>query len=174
MSTTRTSGIDWPSARSSRRSSSYFPVCVLCHDSSDGVAEPSTIAQRLEGRAQHRDIAAVIARHVFLLVGVFMLLIHEDQPEIRQRREHGGARADHDARHALADAVPLVETLALGEIRVQHGHLVLHRGEAGLETADRLRCEGNLRHQHEHGFPAIQHVPRGLQIDLGLAGTGDA
>jgi hypothetical protein len=45
MSTTRTSGIDWPSARWSRRSSRYLPACELCHDSSEGVAEPSTIAQ---------------------------------------------------------------------------------------------------------------------------------
>ena len=103
-----------------------------------------------------------------------MLLIHEDQPEIRQRREDRRARADHDARQPLADAVPLVETLALREIRVQHRHLVLHRGEARLETPHRLRGEGNFRHQHEHGLARVDHLSRGLQIDLGLAGTGDA
>ena len=45
MSTTRTSGSDWPSARWSRRSSSYLPFSVLCQDSKEGVAEPKTMAQ---------------------------------------------------------------------------------------------------------------------------------
>ena len=116
----------------------------------------------------------MVARDVFLLVGIFVLLIHEDQPEVRQRRKHRGSRADDDARHAFADAVPLIEALALGEIRVQHGDLLLHAGEAGFEAADCLGRQGNFRDQNQHGFSEIERAAGGLQIDLGFARAGHA
>ena len=82
----------------------------------------------------------MVAGDVFLLVGVFVLLIDEDEPEIRQRRENRGTRADDDAGGALADSVPFVETLTLLKIVMQHRDLFLHGGEAGFETADGLGC----------------------------------
>ena len=132
------------------------------------------MAQPSKCGAQHGDIAAVVARDVFLLVGVLVLLIDEDEAEVRQRREDGGARADDDAGDALADAVPFVEALALGEVRVQHGDLVLHGGEAGFEAADGLGREGNFRNEDEDGFPEIERALGGLEIDFGFAGAGDA
>jgi len=90
--------------------------------------------------AQHGDIAAVVAGDLVLLVGVLVFLIDQDQPEVRQRREDRGAGADDDAGDAFADAVPLVEALALGEVRVEHGDLFLDAGEAGAEAADGLGC----------------------------------
>jgi hypothetical protein len=98
------------------------------------------MAQPSKCGAQHGDVAAVVAGDLVLLVGVLVLLIDEDQPEVRQRGEDGGARADDDAGDALADAVPFVEAFALGEVRVEDGDLFLDAGEAGAETADGLGC----------------------------------
>ena len=70
--------------------------------------------------------------------------------------------------------MPLVETLALREVRVQDSDLVVELGKAGFETADGLRCERDFRDEDEHRFPQIKRGLRGLEIDLGFAGAGDA
>ena len=74
--------------------------------------------------AHDGHVARVVARRLLLLVGVLVFLIHDDQPERFDRREDRRARADHDARAALADPVPLVVALAVGQMAVQHGHRV--------------------------------------------------
>ena len=96
-------------------------------------------------RQPHGDLARVVARGAVLLVGGVVLLIEHDQAGIRQRAEDGGACPDHRVDGAGAGALPLVQALALGEAAVQQGHAA---GEAGREAVHRLRCERDLRHQH--------------------------
>ena len=47
-----------------------------------------------QARAIDGGVAAVVARSFFLLVAGFLFFIHDDQAEIFQGRENGGARAD--------------------------------------------------------------------------------
>ena len=128
----------------------------------------------LEGGAEDGDVAGLVAGDVFLLVGGFVLLIDDDEAEIRQGCEDGGAGADHDACRAFADAVPLVESLALREVGVEDGDLVGEVGETCLEAADGLGGEGDFRDEDEDGFSEVQGGLGGLEIDFGFAGAGDA
>lgn len=103
-----------------------------------------------------------------------MFLIDDDQAEVRQRCEDGGAGSNNDACGTFADAVPFVETLALGEVRVEDGDLIVELGEAGFETADGLGGEGDFRDEDEDGFAEIEGGLGGLEVNLGFAGAGYA
>ncbi len=54
-----------------------------------------------------------------------MFFIDDDEAELRQGREDGGSRANHNAGFSCPDAVPFIKTLALGEVRVEDGDLVV-------------------------------------------------
>ena len=84
-----------------------------------GAAEEAGAAFELG--AHHGEVARVVARGFLLLVGRFVLLIHDDEAEVLQRREDGAARADDDVGAAFADLVPFVVPFAVGEMAVQHG-----------------------------------------------------
>ncbi len=118
------------------------------------------------------DVAGVVARRrVLLLVGPLVLLVDDDEAEVRLRREDGRPAADDDGVAAVADAVPLVEELALREAAVEHGDLA---GEALGEAAHGLRREGDLRHEDDGALAGGDGVVEGGEVDLGLAGAGDA
>ena len=51
--------------------------------------------------------------HVARIVTGFMLLIDDDQPQPRHRRENGGTGTHHDARLALTNAMPFIVALAI-------------------------------------------------------------
>ncbi len=123
-------------------------------------------------RAQDGEVARRIAEAAFVLLerGV-VFLVDDDEAEIRDRREHRGARAEHDARLAGHALPPGGETLGVGERGVQHGDR--HR-EALAEAPDELRREPDLRHQHQRALAAPQRSLDGVQVDLGLAAAGDA
>src|SRR5882757_4106184 len=59
---------------------------------------------------------------------------------------------------------------------MQHGNerLPFPRTEPRLEPLDGLRRERNFRHEHNRAFALFERVRDGLQIDLRLAGAGDA
>ena len=78
-----------------------------------GVALPATQQRALVGGAALCHGAGVVAGIALLLVGAVVLLVDDDQPEVVERREHGRARADADARLAAAHPPPLVVALAL-------------------------------------------------------------
>ena len=100
-----------------------------------------------------------------------MLLVDDDQAEVADRGEDGGARADADAGLAAAQAAPLVEALAGGEGRVEDGEAV---AEAGAEAGDGLRREADLGDEDDRAAAARERrLDRG-EVDLGLAGAGDA
>ena len=61
----------------------------------------------VEFGAHDGDVAAVVARGLFLLVAGVVLLVDQDEAEIDHGREDSGARTDDDAGFTAADAVPL-------------------------------------------------------------------
>ena len=84
--------------------------------------------QRRRGGAEQRDgsfeartidgsVAPVVARRFLLLVARFLLLVDDDQAEIFERRENGGARADHDAGVSVAHAPPFAGALTIRQSR---------------------------------------------------------
>ncbi len=100
-----------------------------------------------------------------------MLLVDHDQAEVADRREDGRAGADADAGLAAAQAPPLVVALAGGESRVEDREAV---AEAGAEARHGLRREADLGDEDDRAAAALQRrLDRG-QVDLGLAGAGDA
>src|SRR5439155_19151531 len=75
-------------------------------------------------RADNGDVAAVVARDLFLLVRAVVLLVDDDEADALERREDRGSRADDDVHVAAADALPLVVSLAVGEAAVLDGDAV--------------------------------------------------
>jgi hypothetical protein len=100
-----------------------------------------------------------------------VLLVDADQAEVRHGREDGGAGADDHGRLAGDDSLALIAALRLGQARVQHRDPV---AEAGLEAAERLGCQRDLRDEHDRTLAARERGRARLQIDLRLAAAGRA
>ena len=106
----------------------------VAYDSSVGVADPMHDQRSGELAAHDRHIAPVIARRLVLLVRGVVLLIHDDEAGIGERRKHRRARADHDVDVAAADAVPLIVALAIGEAAVLNRDRVAERARNSAAT----------------------------------------
>ena len=100
-----------------------------------------------------------------------MLLVHDDQAQPSERREHRGARADDEVHVAAADPVPLIVTLAVGERAVLNRHAIAERA---AEQRRHRRRQRDLRDQQQHLPASALDRLRQAQIDLGLAAAGDA
>ncbi len=140
---------------------------------------------RLKGRrrrSQHQRRAAklrpllgrfpgVIARGRFALVSVFMLLVDDDQPQIRKRGEQRRARADHDPHLAALRPFELIAALSRREPGIDHRHLI---AKTPVETQHRLIGQRDLRDQHDDLAALGQHMADHLHVDLGLAAARHA
>ncbi len=98
------------------------------------------------------------------------------RPSGSNRRKNRRARADDDARAALADLVPFVVAFTGGQVAVQHSDECLEfaGAEPRFESFDGLRRERNLRHKHNRSLALFERVCDGLQVNFGFARTGDA
>ena len=121
--------------------------------------------------AHHRHVAGVIVHAVLLLVGGIVLFIDDDQPEIGVRQKQSRARADDDGDLALGDGLPSAGALARRQFRMPFRRA---RAEARGEAVQELRGERDLRHQDQALPATANEVGHGLEINLGLAGPGDA
>ena len=98
----------------------YLPESALQYDSTP--AWPCRARPNISPLAAHdRHVPRVVARRFLLFVGRLVLLVHDDQPEVFYRSEQRRARADHDPRLALVNAMPLVVPLAFAQTAVQNG-----------------------------------------------------
>ncbi len=100
-----------------------------------------------------------------------MLLVDDNEPERRHRREHGRARADHDRRAAGARRAPGLEPRAVRERGVQGDD---RGGEALAEARHELRRQRDLRDQHQRAAARREHALDQVQVHLRLAAAGDA
>jgi hypothetical protein len=116
------------------------------------------------------NVSGVIAGRGGLLVGGLVLLIDDDQSEVRDGREERGAGSDGDPRLAAGYPVPLVKPLPCRKPAVQDGYA---RPEPGAETSDGLRGERDLRNKHDCRAPVRKLVVDGAHVDLGLPRSGD-
>ena len=106
-----------------------------------------------------------------MLVRGVVLLVDDDEAEVGERREDGGARADDDARLAAHDPSPLVPALARTEAAVQHRDAA---SEAALHAVEELVRERDLGDEEQHRPAARPRLRRRLQVDFRLAASGDA
>ena len=118
-------------------------------------------------------VAALIEDAVFLLEAGVVLLVDDDQAEIAEGQEQRRTRADDDARFAGRRRLPDASA-----IDRRDGRMPFHRldAEALLEALDELAGQGDLGQQdHDlHVRIAFQRARDRFEIDLGLAGPGDA
>ena len=125
----------------------------------------------LGGAAVFGHVAGVVAGRVFRLVRPFLLLVHNDQSQLVQRREHRRPGTKHDVRLAPAQPLVLVVPLRQAQAAVQQRHLV---SEIGGEARHHLRRQGDLRHQDHHGLAHPQQLLRQPDIHHRLAAAGNA
>jgi len=122
-------------------------------------------------RAQHRHVTRIIEYPVLLLVGGVVFLIHDDQAQVAERQEQRRARAHHQLRRALPHHAPDAAAFGHGRARMPFGG---PRPEPRLDPAQELGRQSDLGQQHQRLPAHAQRLGHCLQIDLGLAGTGDA
>ena len=121
--------------------------------------------------AHHGDVARVIARRFFLLVGGVVFFVDDDQRQIGDRSEYRRARAHDHARFAALDAVPLLGAFLVGERRVQDGDFV---SEDLMQVGGDGWGEADLGDQQDGRASGLEHRAHGGEIDRGLARSGDA
>ena len=122
-------------------------------------------------RANHRDVAAVVARRFLLLVAGLLLFVHDDQADIFERREDRRARAHHHARFAIAHAPPFPRALGIRQSAVQDRDAFAKSRPAKPRGPER---QADLRHQQQRRAAARERGLDGAQVDLRLAAAGDA
>src|SRR6266581_1899463 len=124
--------------------------------------------------AHDGHVAAVIARSLFLLEAVFLLFVHDNKPDIFQRREHRRTCPHHDARLAVSHAPPFARPFHIAQRRVQHRHALEPRSKPRPALPPDPQRQRNLRHQNERRFPARQCLLHCAQIHFRLPAAGHA
>ena len=97
----------------------------------------------------------VIARGGFTLVGVLLFLVHDDKPQVLQRRKDSAARTYDDIGVSLLDHPPLQQPLGVVEGRVLHGQAA---AEGRLEPPYHLRRQADFRHQYQCAAAQFQRA----------------
>ena len=121
--------------------------------------------------AHHGHVAGLIGDAVLLLVGLVVLLIDDDEPEIGEGQEQGRAGADHKLRLVLRHRAPDPAALRRRQPRMPFGG---PGAEALLAAGDELAGQRDLGHEHQRLLAAFETLGDGLEIDLRLARAGDA
>jgi hypothetical protein len=99
-----------------------------------------------------------------------MFLIDDDQTQILKRQEQRRPCADDDLRIALPHHLPQATPLGHGDSRMP---LSRSCPKACLDPGQKLRCQRDLRQEHQRLAPHPERLGNGFEIDLGLARTGD-
>ena len=121
--------------------------------------------------AELGNVARVIARRIFRLVACLLLLVEDNEADVRQRRKHSAACAKHNMHLAAADTLPLVVAFCERQRAVQHRNII---AELGSEAAQDLRRERDFRHEQHGSFSAAQCFLDEFQVDLRFAAGSHA
>ena len=120
--------------------------------------------------AHHGDVAGVVGDAFFLLEARLVRLVDDDQAEPGIGEEERGAGADDDLRLAGGDRPPGAAALRLPEARMP-GHGIA--AEAGGEALEEGLGQGDFGEEDERLLCLPDSLGDGLEIDFGLARTGD-
>src|SRR5580704_6108874 len=116
----------------------------------------------------------MVARRFFLFVAGLLLFVDDDEAEIFERREDGGARADDDASLAVADAPPFAGALDVAERGMKNGDAFEASAEPGAALTTYPQSESDFGNENDGGFSAREGFLDGAHVNLGLAAAGDA
>ena len=100
-----------------------------------------------------------------------MLLVHDDQREVAERREQRRPRADRDSDLAAVHFHPFVIPFAVGEPAVKHAD---HVPEPCAEPFDGLRSQRDFRDKHDCLFSILDRARNRLKVDFGFSASGYA
>jgi len=117
------------------------------------------------------DLPGMIHGRAILLVAGIVLLIEDDQPQIRHGAQDRRACAHHQPQLTGTNPPPLIIPLTTGEAAMHDGDRVRM---SGSKAADDLRRQRDLWHQDDGAKALSQHLLRCTQVELGLATAGDA
>lgn len=125
--------------------------------------------------APYRQVPRGVPQTVLLLVRGIMLLVDDDESEIRHRRGDGHAGTKQDARIAFDRLQPGLKARPIREAAVQDckGMSATEVGEARSENAFQLWCQINLGHHKQHLPAHVQDSPGSMEVDLRFAAAGD-
>ena len=113
----------------------------------------------------------MVARGHLGFVGQLLLLVDDEEPQLRHGREHGAPRPDDDVHEPVPYPAPLVEALGLSERAVQDGDRV---PEMEAEGRDELRSQSYLGDEGYRPAALLDGAGDEADIDGGLAGAGHA
>jgi hypothetical protein len=116
--------------------------------------------------AQHRHVARLITDPVLLLVGLVVLLIDDDEPQLRQRQKEGRPRPDDDLGAAVGDRPPRIAPLRRRDVGMP---LDRRRAKPPPEPLEPLRPERDLGQEHQRLPPFFERGRDRGEIGLGLA-----
>ena len=122
-------------------------------------------------RADQRQIARMVPEPLLLLVRGLVLLVDDEDSQLRDGRPDGSSRSHHDTRATLPDALPLGDPFRVRETRMKHRDV---GAEAAPEPAGELRRQRDLRDQRDRAQSPRPRVRDGLQVHPGLAAAGHA
>src|SRR5687768_14678045 len=117
-----------------------------------------------------RGIPRLEPRRAVAFVRALVLLVDDDDAEVRERCEHRQPRAHDDVDGARADPPPLIGSLTLAQRGVDQRDA---RAEIRPEPIDQRRGERNLWDEHERRPAAFEAGRDGIGVDRGLAATRD-
>ena len=89
--------------------------------------------------AHNRDVACVITRCFFLLIGSLVFFINDDQAKILQWSEDRAARANNDFGASGMNLMPLIVPFTFGQMTVQYSDDVGHLRKTAFEALNCLR-----------------------------------
>src|SRR6185312_16201235 len=112
----------------------------------------------------------MIARRRFLLEGVFVLFVDDDQTQLAGRCEDGAAGPDDDLNLSGGDAPPVSAALRVGQVAVEYRDVAA----PAAEPLDRLRRQRDFRDENDGFLPALDDVFNSPQVDFGFAAAGDS
>ena len=138
--------------------------------SSDGVAETSTTGIP-RGGAHHRHVAGVVDDAFVLLEAGVVLLVDDDQPQVAIGQEQRRPRADDQLCASPRSTGPPVAPALRLERSECHSAAPPKRA---AETVEPVGGQRDLGQQDQHLSVRPQRRGDGFEIDLGLAGPGDA
>jgi hypothetical protein len=138
-----------------------------CLQRGRGAAEDEPRPLQLGPHPHH--LPRVVAGRLSVLVALLVLLVHNDEAEILDRREDRGAGPHCDPPLSAAQQPPGVGALAVGQSAVQYRHIV---AEHASDPAHHLGSEPDLRHQHDRAPSRCHRALHSPEIDQGLAASG--
>ncbi len=125
----------------------------------------------LEMSAHHRHVPGVVLDAFFLLEARFMGLVDDDQAKVGVGQEQRGARTHDNPRFAAGNCTPCPTALRRAKVAVPGYRFA---AEPGCEASKEGLGQRDLGEQDKDLHTLPNRLGDGLEIDFGLARTGDA